>query len=222
MAVRPIFIPSHNAISVEEIPLQIRWHSGFAPIQKKRNVEELHCAAAAAGFSPLLEISTKSEVDLGRDLSAFNLQVEVPDLGSVSLESAFQSSKVFEDGGPFSELIDLSPREARSDERLRSSGPLVEFRFRDMVIPREPKTLFYDWLYIRALASHPEWHSVLLEYSGFTDIEFNPERSLNCQARSCALFVSLLQHNLLKIAVASPASLKQVSNGYAHVALPMM
>jgi hypothetical protein len=30
----------------------------------------------------------------------------------------------------------------------------------------------------------------LNKYVGFTDIEFNPSKSINCQARSCALFVS--------------------------------
>lgn len=219
MAERPIFVPSHNEIAVEEIPVQIKWHSGFAPSQKKKNIDELHRAAAAIGFSPLLEISTKSEVGLGRELSAFNLEVEIPNLGTVPLESAFQSSKVFEHGGPFRELLRQSPREARSDDRLRSSGPLVEFRFQNLVIPREPKTLFYDWLYVRALASRPELHSFLLEYSGFTDIEFNPQKSLNCQARSCALFVSLLRHNLLKTAVASPTGLRQVSDGYTQISL---
>ena len=29
----------------------------------------------------------------------------------------------------------------------------------------------------------------LNEFDAFTDIEFNPKRSFNCQAKSCALFV---------------------------------
>ena len=28
-------------------------------------------------------------------------------------------------------------------------------------------------------------------YDAFTDIEFNPNKSINCQARSCALFLAL-------------------------------
>jgi hypothetical protein len=37
----------------------------------------------------------------------------------------------------------------------------------------------------------------LFAYDGFSDIEFNPEKSLNCQARSCAILVSLMKKNLL-------------------------
>jgi type I restriction enzyme M protein len=37
----------------------------------------------------------------------------------------------------------------------------------------------------------------ILEYSAFSDIEFNPKKSINCQARSAALFVALHQANLL-------------------------
>ena len=37
----------------------------------------------------------------------------------------------------------------------------------------------------------------LLEYQGFSDIAFNPQKSLNCQARSAALFVSLHQNDQL-------------------------
>lgn len=38
---------------------------------------------------------------------------------------------------------------------------------------------------------------MLLEYDGFTDIEFNPQKSLNCQAKAAALYVSLCRNGLL-------------------------
>jgi Aldo/keto reductase family len=37
-----------------------------------------------------------------------------------------------------------------------------------------------DWF------THREWLERLYRYAGFTDIEFNPSKSINCQARSCA------------------------------------
>lgn len=40
----------------------------------------------------------------------------------------------------------------------------------------------------------------------FSDIEFNPFRSINCQARSIALFLSLMKRGQLDEAVKSPAS----------------
>lgn len=38
----------------------------------------------------------------------------------------------------------------------------------------------------------------------FTDIEFNPKKSLNCQARSCALAVALKRAGTLTVAMTSP------------------
>ena len=55
----------------------------------------------------------------------------------------------------------------------------------------EPKTAFYDWLYLQALCQNRTLADQLLQYSGFTDIEFNPKKSFSTQARSCALFVAL-------------------------------
>lgn len=64
-------------------------------------------------------------------------------------------------------------------------------------------TAFYDWLYLSALQTHQEFLKRLFAYKGFTDIEFNPERSINCQARSCALLVALLRLDSLNEALRS-------------------
>jgi hypothetical protein len=125
----------------------------------------------------------------------------------VQLESAFQGSKIFERGGPHSDLYWVDAITAKRDPRLRSSGGLVAFEFGGTRFPLEPKTVFYDWLYINAIFEHREWlRSRLPKYAGFTDIEFNPARSINCQARSCALFVALMSKDLLENAVESPSA----------------
>ena len=62
--------------------------------------------------------------------------------------------------------------------------------------PLEPKTAFYDWLYIRLLRQRDHTEDDLAKYQSFTDIEFNPSKSINCQARSCALFVALFRRNV--------------------------
>lgn len=97
----------------------------------------------------------------------------------------------------------MTSREAKKDERLRSSGRLVSFLFFGTEWELEPRTAFYDWLYINALKKQPEITEKLLTYSAFTDIEFNPERSINCQAYSVALYVSLYERNLLEEATSS-------------------
>jgi hypothetical protein len=208
MAERPLFIPAPNSSElVKDISLRITWHPGFAPSQKKKNIVELHEAAARAGYSPVLEVSTKSEEKVGQRLSAFNLKVH-SDAGVMPLEMAFQGSKVFERGGPYTDLYSLGDaRDAKRDSRLKESGPLKEFRFESFSFPLEPKTVFYDWLYITALYEYRDWlRRHIFKYAGFTDIEFNPERSINCQARSCALLVTLLKNDWIDEAVSSPGA----------------
>lgn len=117
------------------------------------------------------------------------------------MEAAFQGSKVFQDGrGPFRHLYDSrSGREVKRYMSQYADEQLKEFRWDGESWPLEPKTAFYDWLYIRALrvlARRDEAiDKELRGYRAFTDIEFNPARSLNCQARSCALYVALLQRD---------------------------
>lgn len=204
MAERPIFIPvPHQPDLVKEISLTIVWSPGFSPTQKKKNICALHAAAAAAGYAPLLEISTKSDEKLGQHLSAFHLKVRTRHGDQIPLECAYQGSKVFANGGPYTDLFAVDARDAKRDARLQTSGRLVGFTFDGAQFPLEPKTAFYDWLYVSAIYPHREWLSRLGRYQGFSDIEFNPERSINCQARSCALFVTLASLNLLDGAVRS-------------------
>lgn len=204
MAERPIFVPvPDDPELVKELYFRLSWHAGFAPVQKQKNVAALHASAAAGGYAPLLEISSKSTEKLGQHLSAFHLKVRGRH-GEMPLECAFQGSKVFERGGPYTDLYSADGRDAKRDPRLRESGALVAFDFEGITFPLEPRTAFYDWLYVNAIYPHREWLVRLNRYAGFTDIEFNPERSLNCQARSCALFVSLMAKGLLETAVESP------------------
>lgn len=217
MAERPIFIPRNSGPElVKELYFHIVWNPGFAPSQKKKNVKALHEAAAVAGYSPLLEISTKSEDKVGQRLSAFSLKVNNPEVGEIPLESAFQGSKIFEKGGPYTDLYHVEPKVAKRDPRLLNSGNLVGFNFQNFSFPLEPKTIFYDWLYINALFPHREWLKRLSGYAGFTDIEFNPSRSISCQARSCSLFFSLMFRNQLELAVRSPEDFINLISQYSY------
>ena len=211
MAERPIYIPRPNSrVLVEEVFLSLHWNSGFAAVQKEKNIKALHEAAAKAGIRNVLEVSSKSDSQRGQHLSAFYLKVHKKHLGEISLESAFQGSKVFEHGGPYVDLYCKEAREAKKDQRIRESGSLVAFEFDGFRWPLEPKTVFYDWLYIGCLYPHREWATKLFAYGGFSDIEFNPFRSINCQARSVALFLSLMERGSLNEAVQSPSDFIRV------------
>src|SRR6476646_4964359 len=122
MAERPIFVPKFESPElVKELFFELKWNPGFAAVQKEKNIKALHEAAAAAGFAPLLEISTKSENKRGRHMSAFHMKVEIEGYGRVPLELAFQGSKVFEQGGPYTDLYVIGDSEvgtAKRDARL--------------------------------------------------------------------------------------------------------
>lgn len=199
MAERPVFVPVVDCEDhlVREVRISFTWHPGMAPSQKKKNIQALHEAAKQRDLYPLLEISTKSDVEDGRRLSAFNLMVRISESGIIPLESAFQGSKVFERGGPYQDLYGQHGSIIKKDERLKASGQLVQFLFDNEIWELEPKTAFYDWLYIHAVHRSPALSEAIASYAGFTDIEFNPQKSINCQARSCALYASLKRRGLL-------------------------
>ncbi|SMF95086.1 hypothetical protein SAMN02949497_2431 [Methylomagnum ishizawai] len=206
MAKRPVFIPVFKQDHlVDEIQTDFEWNPGFSVSQKKKNVAALHDAAKRKGFFPLLEVSTKSEELLGQRLSAFSLKIK-SNIGEISVEAAFQGSKVFENGGPYTDIYTKESREAKRDERLKQSGKLIKFNYFGQEWPLIPKTAFYDWLFLTALQPHQEYLKRLFKYKGFTDIEFNPEKSINCQARTCALLVSLLKLDLMDKALATQDS----------------
>ena len=194
MALRSIYTLGMTRKSlVIPIEIEFQWFPGFAISQKQKSITALHAAAAKRNIARVLEISSKSPDQLGVELSAFNLQLPMRNTRWTSVENVFQSSKVFESGGPYLDLLEVSAKEAKTDPRLRSSGPLRGFCLAENDWPLQPVTSFYDWLYLTALKSAPDLATQLLGYDGFSDIEFNPNRSLNCQAASAALFVYLVK-----------------------------
>lgn len=191
MASRPVFSPNYDGDQlVQERLFQFTWSSGFAESQKKKNVAALHAAAQKSGMGCILEISSKSEEPVGRRLSAFSLKIGL-DGFEYPLESVYQGSKVFEDCGPSPEIFEYAPRDAKRFIRERDCGRLIAFVLEGRRFPLAPKNAFYDWLYIRSLAKHVDWIDKNVSYDAYTDIEFNPEKQVNCQARAFSEFKSL-------------------------------
>ncbi len=200
MATRPIFSPSlEGKLLVVTRHVEFEWFPGMSMSQSRKSIASLHQAAQSLmGVSEVLEISSKSPIELGVYLSAFNLMIKtVKYEREFSLECAYQASKVFERGGPFADLLNVKSIEAKRDPRLNQHGRLTKFRFFGVEWPLVPRTAFYDWLYINALHKHPELAEQVLKYSAFSDIAFNPEKSINCQAYAAALYVSLCKRGLL-------------------------
>lgn len=206
---RPIFIPLRDNIGVIEQDIEFDWHMGMSAEVRKRSIRSLHQEAKKQGFNKILEASSKSEQQIGIQLSAFFLK----NIKNYPVENLFQSSKVFENGGPYRDLLSITPREAKKDNRLKESGKMTKFSFNNKDFPLEPKSLFYDWLYLNVLFS--DRNSDLREelfnnhFDAFSDIEFNPNKSFSCQARTLALCVSLYENESVKDFIQDPIGFSQ-------------
>lgn len=204
-ATRPIFIPNYSTPGVIENNVIFDWHMGMNIEVRRRSMHSLHHKAKEQGFIKILEVSSKSEHPLGIQLSAFFLKND----DGYTVENLFQSSKVFSNGAQFTDLKSVTPKQAKQDVRLKQNGPMKCFCFNNKEFPLGPKSLFYDWLYIKTLfKSHKniELKKNFLEsnFEAFTDIEFNPKKSFSCQARTLALCMSLYRNNLIDEFLSNP------------------
>lgn len=187
MAKRPAWTIKNGIVICREF--DFAWNGGFAVSQKRKNINALHKSIVDATGQTALEISSKGEVELGNQLSAFNMQTN-----GVFIENVFQASKRYENGGPYLDLLDVAPKDAKRDERHKTSGKLVAFVRNGEDWPLEPKTVFYDYIYVLAVIENFGCELDINEYNWFTDIEFNPGKSINCQARAVAIY-KLIQEN---------------------------
>lgn len=185
MANRPAWRYDLEKNIIEKTSYEFVFHAGFAVVQKQKNIKALHEQIDGK----TLEVSTKSFDEIGIKLSAFNLN-----LNDIPLENIFQSSKKYENGGPYRDMLNMSPKDAKKDERHQNSGRLVSFVYEKEEFSLEPKTFFYDYIYIISAAQCIASQELkkIMEYDYFTDIEFNPKKSINCQAKSAALLKALL------------------------------
>lgn len=196
MAQRPVFIVKEKAPYSHMYSLNFTYSSGFSKSQKQKNIIALHEEFGKTVFgrngARIAEISSKSLDPETAKLSAFKLMKYVPSLGkSVPVECVYQAGKVFSNGGPYTDLLEVSAKAAKKDERLKTSGRLIAFEFEGVRYPLEPASAFYDWIYLNACLENPEISDYILDYDAFTDIEFNPEKGMSTQAKSCAVYVSL-------------------------------
>lgn len=205
MAKRPVFEVTADTKLFVCREISFQWYGGFALSQNRKNIDGLHKNYSARyPDKKVLEISSKSEDELGVKLSAFNLMIRRSEK-VFSVEAAFQSSKVFEHGGPFVDLLDMPSIKAKKDPRLKTSGNIIGFNFEGKDFSRIPLTYFYNRLYIGALVENKDLVDELLErkFDAFTDIAFNPDKGRNCQAEAVAIFVSLSRQELLAEALAN-------------------
>lgn len=179
MAIRPIYIST----SIPESPflkkdVTFEWIKGMAYSQKCKRRDSMHKAISNMqiyDINRVLEISTKSDKEIGVNLSALKLTIPLSSGREETVEKIYQSSKVFED------------------------NKIKEFRFNKTVFEKDPYSMYYDYLYIISLYFHKEYWDELDKYDAFTDIEFNPNKQLNTQARAAAIWTTLYRNNMTNI-----------------------
>lgn len=196
---KPVFMPRVNSDNLVKTDMvRVERHVGFASRQKKKTINDLHQVIRKKyGFNNILEMSSKSGNKLSFLLSPLSLKLTNDDGSQYSVENAFQSSMIFEDGGPYTDLLSAPPRQARRDERLMTSGELIGYNYFGMEWSVEPLTTFYDWLYVNALKQNTQLHEEVMPYQAFTDLEFNPKKKIHCAAYALAMFVALKKRELL-------------------------
>ena len=198
MAKRKVFTYTNRKCDNYEI--EFYWHPGISSSQRKMSVKELHSEILVVNpNAKILEVSSVSEDALGVALSAFNLITEF----GVSVESIYQGSKVFTNGGPYQDLYSQPSGYAKKDERLTRSGQLIGFSLLEIDIPKKSVRSFYNYLYVKALLQNQNLVAQLAEYNTFTDIMFNHEKGKSCQAEAVTFAKALIDHNLVEQAMSN-------------------
>lgn len=192
MANRPVFVSKTIAPFFDEVNIEFKYYNGFSLSQNRKSINSLH-----ERFNDLypdrrvLEISSKSENELGIKLSAFNLALTDELYGTTTVECAYQGGKIFEYGGPYLDLLSKTSKEAKKDLRLSQSGSVIGFSMNGRTYIQKDIEVFYSYLYISALRQNTKLAEAIMNYDSFTDIVFSPKKGISCQARSAAMFVGM-------------------------------
>ena len=186
---------------VEVVPLGVP--SSAARLVPER-VRDVRAAAASADLLPLADVSGLGGFGPHSPFGA--LWCRLPAGGRALLDTVFPASAVFVRGGPFFDLLDLSPAEVVADRRLSTSGRLLVFALPDDVdgvLHRFSPSLWYQWLVLRALAGTAAGEAVA-SFDGFTELVPSPARPSASLARGVALYLALRVRGLLDAAATLP------------------
>lgn len=219
MANRPVFyVNSQNDFC--KTCVEFKWNPGFAKIQLQKNVAAIHRAFLKdhSDFN-LLEVSSAASDVIASKASAFNLLVETSH-GKFTIEQAFQAGKVFENSGVQNHLLKYSSIDIKKIvSKINLNDQLIGFEEFGSKFPLEPKTFFYNWIYLKALNQRHNKiiSNKILQYDAFTDIYFNPKKSFSCQAEACSIYVALVRQNKIKDALRSKENFLNIVYGSKYI-----
>lgn len=86
MAKRPAWSVQDDVVICENFDFM--WSGGFSITQKQKNIRALHQSIYEMKHEKALEVSSKSEVRVGKEIGAFSLELD-----GIFLENVFQAAK---------------------------------------------------------------------------------------------------------------------------------
>ena len=167
----------------------------MATPRKKQSLDSFLYQLKLKGFNKNLEISSYSSQDLGNKLSAFILSVCMEDLCQQKIYIKHQ--KKFEYGGPYIDLLYVTPLEAKRNPRLKNSERIVSFVL-NKEFPTIPLTSFYNYIYIRGLLHNENLLKEASHFTSFTDFA-STDNQVNSQAFALAIAVYLFNNCDIKM-----------------------
>lgn len=217
MATRNVYYLNHNH-DMKMMPVNFRWQSGWNRQAKQMSAHNLH-----QGFlnkhpqAKLLEISSVGKNKIGVQTSAMHLNVYTSNpakhglrtstvnsngkpYGKFKVENVFQAGKVFQGQTPeqhqqsTQRILNMNPVQAKhTTKAMNSRSQLKGFKMFGHQFPLQPKTDYYDYVYMHGLAQHPKLGKQIASHNAFSDFFAVPGKTINTQSKSCTLFTSLVK-----------------------------
>lgn len=181
------------------VPLDIPQTTPGIKSMRKSKVQSLH--ERFRHIYPekkVLEVSSASEHELGRMIRSEILEKKIPSLDiKAPVSNVYRGSCVFERGGPYPEMYEMSVQKAKSESCMKNAGSPVHYLYEGKTYPKRPRAAFYYWLYINALIENKELAGQVVEYDAFSDIGSSPGKKPFGAARGAAVFTALSRMGLL-------------------------
>lgn len=214
----------------EEKTVEFEWFLGMSWQQKQKSSLSMLEKLEEMGYTPI-EVSRRSvDMDFGVQLSAFNLKLNKYNVENIfQAYKKFNDGGPYFDllkVDPKTARGDCRIQTSESKKpcqtykvdfknkgfyenssvcehcRNRQKRHLIGFSSGKTQWDSEPKSIFYDAVYISALLQNKHLSDRLVDHNAFSDVEFNQKipysqekGPFNCQARSCAIFSTLKQVN---------------------------
>ena len=191
MAVRKIYLSIPEYPYAKEISVTFPWANGSRHQNVQAVLDTFHDVYPEV---PALEVSLASLQPEGIHAAAMKLPLHLAGSGQdVPVGIVYEASKVFENGGPYADLLQCSRQKVLKDARLQQSGKCVGYRLEDMEYPAEPHPYaFFNWLYACALHQNHEKTDSILKFGAFSDLELgSTKKDRNSPARAAAVYAGL-------------------------------